>query len=175
MSTTPTGNTPLSTYIKQIRAELEKSLCLRNFASQLIERHNKPEVETRSNKELLLEPVIINKNTDERIMIETSINSTRISIRVKQSDELELVLVDRFSRFLEQRAEEFGILRRISIDGYDISFLIIHSHIEDMKKHKLIDFIIHFIEEINSEVNTLKLNVNSRARVVASTFLTQFI
>ena len=177
MTSTPQrpDNTPLSQYLKTIRLELERSLCLRNFASQIIERHNKPEVEIRSSKELLLEPVIIQKNAEERIQIEPSINSTRISIRVKQSDEMEVVLVDRFSRFIEQRAEEFGILRRVSVEGYDLSFLVCNLHLEEMRKQKLIDFLLYFLEEINSEVNTLKLNVNSRARVVATTFLQQFI
>ncbi len=43
-----------------------------------------------------------------------------------------------------------------------------------MKKAALIDFIIQFMEGINSEVSELQLAVNARARVVASKFLQQF-
>jgi actin related protein 2/3 complex subunit 4 len=164
----------LQPYLKAIRVTLEAALCIRNFASQVVERHNKPEVEARMNKELLLQPVVIARNESEKCLIEPSINSVRISILIKQSDEMERVLVDRFSRFLAQRAEDFVILRRAAVKGYDVSFLITNFHTEELKKDKLVDFIITFMEEVNSEISSLKLAVNSRARVVAHTFLKQF-
>ena len=34
--------------------------------------------------------------------------------------------------------------------GYDISFLIIAAHARDMYKHKPVDFIVHFMQEIDS-------------------------
>jgi len=125
-------------------------------------------------KELLLTPLVIARNEQEKTLIEASINSVRISICIKQSDEIEKVLVDRFARFLQQRAEEFVILRRAAVKGYDLSFLITNFNLEEMKKDKLIDFIIQFLEDVNSEVSALKLAVNARARVVAATFLKQF-
>eukprot|EP00455_Lapot_gusevi_P016922 TRINITY_DN1889_c0_g1_i1.p2 TRINITY_DN1889_c0_g1~~TRINITY_DN1889_c0_g1_i1.p2 ORF type:complete len:169 (-),score=65.34 TRINITY_DN1889_c0_g1_i1:176-682(-) len=164
----------LAPYLNCIRKTLEASLCLRNFASQKIERHNKPEVEAQMDKELLLNPLVISRNESERTLIEASINSVRVSIRIKQIDELDQVLTDRFSRFLMQRAEDFGILRRQPVKGYDISFLITHEHMDEMWKNKLIDFIIHFMEEIDKEISAMKLAVNSRARIVASEFLKQF-
>jgi len=164
----------LSTYLKAIRSSLDAALSIRNFASQVVERHNKPEVEARMNKELLLQPVVVARNEGEKCLIEGSINSVRVSIKIKQSDEMENVLVDRFSRFLAQRAEDFVILRRAAVKGYDVSFLITNFHTEEMKKDKLVDFIISFMEDVNSEVSALKLAVNSRARVVANAFLKQF-
>lgn len=127
------------------------------------------------NKELLLQPMIVARNENEKCMIEGSVNSIRISIKIKQSDEMENILVDKFSRFLAQRAEEFVILRRKAVEGYDVSFLITNFHTEEMLKNKLIDFVIHFMQEIDSEVSGMKLDVNSRARVVANKFLGQFI
>lgn len=38
----------LNAYLKAIRVTLEAALSIRNFASQVVERHNKPEVEARS-------------------------------------------------------------------------------------------------------------------------------
>lgn len=84
------------------------------------------------------------------------------SIKIKQADEIESILVHKFTRFLNQRAESFFILRRKPIKvwpqtslpsfrrvgsdsvikGYDISFLLTHVHTEEMLKHKLVDFII---------------------------------
>lgn len=46
-------------------------------------------------KELLLAPVVIARNESEKTLIEPSINSVRISICIKQADEIEKVLVDR--------------------------------------------------------------------------------
>lgn len=40
----------------------------------------------------------------------------RVSIRIKQADEIEHILVHKFTRFLTQRAEAFFILRRKPID-----------------------------------------------------------
>lgn len=38
----------------------------------------------RSSKELLLQPVLISRNEKEKVLIEGSINSVRVSIAVKQ-------------------------------------------------------------------------------------------
>lgn len=84
-------------------------MCLENFESQVVERHNKPEVEVRyvihqtslvmrhlyfdicvvlsyyrSSKELLMTPVVVSRNEKEKVQIEASINSIRISIAIKQ-------------------------------------------------------------------------------------------
>lgn len=41
-------------------------------------------VSFRSSKELLLQPVVISRNDKEKVLIEGSINSVRVSIAVKQ-------------------------------------------------------------------------------------------
>lgn len=56
--------------------------------------------------------MIVSRNPNEKVLIEASINSVRISIKIKQSDELEKILCKKFMRFLTQRAENFVILRR---------------------------------------------------------------
>jgi actin related protein 2/3 complex subunit 4 len=43
-----------------------------------------------------------------------------------------------------------------------------------MYKHKLVDFIIQFLTEIDSEISQMKLAVSSRARCAAQSFLTSF-
>ena len=91
--------------------------------------------------------------------MEPSINSVRISIKIKQADEIEHILVHKFTRFLTQRAESFYIMRRKPVKGYDISFLITNFHTEEMLKHKLVDFIIQFMEEVDKEISEMKLFV----------------
>ena len=40
-----------------------------------------------------------------------------------------------------------------------------------MYKHKVVDFVIHFMEEIDKEISEMKLAVNARARICAEEFL----
>lgn len=47
------------------------------------------------------------------------------------------------------------------MQGYDISFLITNFHTEEMLKHKLVDFIIQFMEEVDKEISEMKLFVST--------------
>lgn len=90
-------------------------MSLSDFASQTSERHNVPEIEAATSPEVLLNPLVVSRNENERVFIEPSINSVRISLRIKQADEIEHILVHKFTRFLTQRAESFFILRRKAV------------------------------------------------------------
>jgi actin related protein 2/3 complex subunit 4 len=184
----------LRPYLNAVRHTLTAALCVQDFSSQVVERHNKPEVEMKVNKELLLNPVIISRNERERVFIEPSVNSVRISIAIKQADDIEKILCHNFMRFMMMRAEHFCILRRKALpvrnyqfshliiqvinvtdsQGYDVSFLITNCHTEQMYKHKLVDFVIEFMEEIDKEISELKLALNARARICAEEFLKRF-
>jgi actin related protein 2/3 complex subunit 4 len=110
----------------------------------------------------------------ERVMVEGSINSIRVSISFRKSDESEKILSKRYMRFLTQRAEDFYILRRKPIEGYDISFLITNFHAEQMFKSMLIQFILDFIRDIDADVKEMKIQQTARARLVAKKFLGSF-
>lgn len=111
----------LRPYLQCVRSTLTAALTLDNFASQNVERHNKPEVESAASKEVLLTPLVIARNENEKVLIESSVNSVRLSIKIKQADEIERILAHKFTRFLMQRAEAFVVLRRkpvkVRIDG----------------------------------------------------------
>lgn len=162
---------PLATYLNAIKRTLEAALCVRNFASQDVERHNKPEIETGSSVEVIARPVTIARSEIERVHIETSINSVRISVKVKQLDEVDELLCKMFMRFLCQRADQFRILRRKPMPGYDISFLVTNIHVEQMILKKLIDFIITFLQDVDKELSDMKVTLNKRARNCAEEFL----
>jgi len=66
----------------------------------------------RGSKELILNPITICRNEREKCRIEPSVNSVRVSIMIKQADEIEQVLCHKFTRFLMQRADQFIIMRR---------------------------------------------------------------
>eukprot|EP00899_Mesostigma_viride_P015266 jgi/Mesvir1/23740/Mv18679-RA.1 len=164
----------LRPYLTCIRNTLVGALCIQDFPSQEVERHNRPEVEYQTSKELLLQPVLISRNEQEKCLIEASINSVRISVKLKQVDELEAILKKKFTSFLTQRAEAFQVLRRVPLEGYDISFLITSAHGEQMYRRKLVDFIVTFLEDVDKEISEMKISVNSRGRAVAAEFMKQF-
>ncbi|CAI7613341.1 unnamed protein product [Penicillium manginii] len=157
----------LRPYLQCCRSSLTAALAISNFASQTSERHNVPEIEAKSSPELILNPITISRNEHEKLYsgltcypdIEPSVNSVRISLSIKQADEIEKVLVHKFTRFLQQRAESFFILRRKPVKGYDISFLVTNYHTEHLLKHQLVEFIITFMEEVDKEVSEMKLFV----------------
>ncbi len=105
----------LRPYLQCVRSSLTSALCLSDFASQTSERHNVPEIEAQTSPEELLNPLTVSRNENECVLIEPSINSVRISIKIKQADEIEHILVHKFTRFLTQRAEAFFILRRKAV------------------------------------------------------------
>ena len=71
---------------------------------------------SRGSKELLLNPVTICRSEKERVMIEASVNSVRMSVKIKQNDEMDAILCAKFTRFLMQRAENFIVLRRKPVE-----------------------------------------------------------
>lgn len=113
---TSTQSQSLRPYLSCVRSTLTAALSLSNFASQASERHNVPEIEANTSPELILNPLTVARNQEERVLVEPSVNSVRVSIRIKQADEIEHILVHKFTRFLTQRAEPFFILRRKPID-----------------------------------------------------------
>ncbi|KTW32607.1 uncharacterized protein T551_00092 [Pneumocystis jirovecii RU7] len=163
----------LRLYLQCVRSTLTAALCIQDFASQVAERHNKPEIEAKTSFETILNPLLISRNENEQVLIESSINSVRVSIRIKQADDIEHILAHKFTQFLMGRAEAFVILRRKPVKGYGISFLITNKHTEAMLKHKIVDFIIQFMEDVDAEINEIKLFLNGRARYVAENYLLQ--
>uniref|UniRef100_A0A1I8IXW1 Actin-related protein 2/3 complex subunit 4 n=1 Tax=Macrostomum lignano TaxID=282301 RepID=A0A1I8IXW1_9PLAT len=73
----------------------------------------------------------------------------------------EKMLCHKFTKFMTMRAEDFVVLRRQPVEGYDVSFLITNFHTEAMYKHKLVDFVITFMEEIDREISEMRLAINS--------------
>jgi len=164
----------LKSFLDVTRSSLDAALCMCNFDSQLVERHNKPEIEQGTDPECILNPITITRKANQQVFIEPAINSCRISIKIEQANETEKLLVSHFTRFMVRRAEAFEILRRNPVKGYDISFLITNVHLEKLVKDKLIDFIIDFLRDVDSEVKDLRLKINARAKQCAANFLTSF-
>ena len=105
-----------------------------------------PEVEFQDNAKLLLAPVIISKSENEHCLIESSINSVRVSIAIKKGHEIEILLTRMLERFMALRADKFEILRKTPAHPeYDFSFLVSDDHLQRFKKEELINFMLEFI------------------------------
>ena len=157
-------------YLTIIRDSLEQALCLKNFPSQLYEKINRPQVEVRESLELINKPIIISRNESEKVEIETSINSVRVNVAVKKYQEIDKLIVDIYSKYLMNRANQLNVLRKVAKPGYDISFLITNFTLENYKKEDIFDFIVEFIQDFTKEVTEMKMTVNSQSRF-ATTYL----
>lgn len=99
-----------------VRVALDEALCLDYFPSPVVERHQKPQVEVRTTEKALLGANKITRSAAECTLVEQSINSCRVSIKIKQIDDVERFLAHKFTRFMTQRAENFIILRRKPVE-----------------------------------------------------------
>jgi len=120
---------------------------------------------------LLNEPVLICKSDTECCLIESSVNSVRVSIKIKKAMEIELLLTKMLERFMALRADRFEIFRKKPAhEDYDFSFLISSTHLLTYRKEELINFILEFVAGIDKEINELKLDVINSARFAANFF-----
>ena len=94
-----------------------------------------------------MNPIIIcYRKWFHQCLIEGSCNSIRISFRINGDDEISQILIRKFMRIVHNRAESLEILRRKPISGYDITFLLTLSHLQQMNHELLIDSILNFIK-----------------------------
>ena len=161
----------LQAYLKTIKDTLDSTLNLRFFPSQLVERQTHPEVEFQDNPKLLMKPLTICRSDQEKVLIESSINSVRISVCIKKNQEIEILLTHMLDRFLSLRADKFQIMRKKPAhEGYDFSFLVTDYHLQKYKKCELINFILEFIGGIDKEINDMKLTIINQSRIAAAFF-----
>ncbi len=160
----------LKPYLNIVRESLCYALNLRNFPSMIYEKINRPQVEVAESKELLMKPIVITRNENEKLEIEASINSVRVNLQLNKTD-LELLLCNIYCSFLMHRTDKLNLLRKVPKEGYDVSFLITNYHLENYKKEEIIDFIIEFISTMDNEIVNMKLIVNSQLRMASNYLL----
>ena len=132
----------MNNYLADIKLHLEAVLNLRFFPSQVVERQVHPEIEFQDNPSLINEPVLISRGDQYATLIESSINSVRVSIKIKKGYGIEHLLTRMLERFMALRADKFEIFRKKPIEEYDFSFVIAESHLQVYRKEELINFIL---------------------------------
>ena len=117
-----------------------------------------------------------NNGLSEVILVESSTNSFRVSVKLKHSDELDAILTKQLSRFMRQRAEQFSIVRKkaTNSDAFDLSFLVTQKHKKQFVNSSLVTFMVDFLKSVDGEISEQKLSVSSRGRAVAEEFLGGF-
>ena len=118
---------------------------------------------------------INNNGLSEVILVESSTNSFRVSVKLKHSDELDAILTKQLSRFMRQRAEQFSIVRKkATSDAFDLSFLVTQKHKKQFVNSSLVTFMVDFLKSVDGEISEQKLSVSSRGRAVVEEFLGGF-
>jgi len=161
-------------YYDAVRARLSEAFVLTSAPSRKMDGRDRAEVEYGDDARAMGDRMEIARSSDERCLIERARNSVRVSLKIKASDDLERMLTTTFGKFLGRRADAFEILRRVPCEGYDVSFLVLLKHTEEMEREQLVDFVVQFMRDIDSEISEQKLSVSSRGRTVASAYLKQF-
>lgn len=160
-------------YLAELRAALRPAFCLHNFPSPRVERHNKPVIEEQPLPPpgLVFPPrVVAGRGKQECALIEQSINSTRVSFRLRTADATEDYLLRTFMRFIVHRADDLDIVRRVPLPAYDLTLLVTWRHLERYRQDALVDFICKFVEDLSSELSAMKLALRSRCRAVVAEY-----
>jgi hypothetical protein len=115
----------------------------------------------------------------ELCLIESTSNSVRVSFLFKQQwseNPLEVSILFQWLRFLQQQAEDYGILRRKPVEGYSITFLICNHHLARHRHDSIdvLDTILSFCALLDKECSDIKIQVNAEARHVATEFFKAF-
>ena len=125
-----------------------------------------------------MNPIFIARNANEYCQIEPSINSTRvkssqkltiqISFVFKKQEQMDILVVKKVASFFERRAQQLQIFRKKAIDGFDISLLVTNKHLEKFNKTLLIEWILEFVEKMDTDIKEIKLNLNTQTRLAAT-------
>jgi hypothetical protein len=86
----------------------------------------------------------------------------RISVAIKKSAEVEVLLTHMLERFMSLRADKFEILRKKpAFPEYDFSFLVSDDHLQRFKKEEIIN--LRNEVECDQPLQTCRLFLHKRA------------
>jgi actin related protein 2/3 complex, subunit 4 len=171
-------NSSREDYLAQVSRTLYSNLCLRDFPCQEVERHSKPEVESSSCSELVLQPVTIDcLASREKCLIEPSINATRVSFMFRtacETEGLQALLSESYFRFLGVKADQLPLLRRAAVDGFDVSFLVTASLLQQYGVMYIIMSLVKFAQQTPEFLHSLKQRTDQQNQAMAKSNLRVF-
>ena len=206
-------------YLENVKDALLSALCLVDLPSQEWDRcalvlrkwgqhralsacgaarMSRPEVEWQDSPELVLEPVTISRTALQQCLIEPSINSVRLSVRVsaslhtnqgaaavqtpsgmlqaQQEDAVGQWLLERLFAFLAKPAcaEQLLIVRKRPCPGYHLSFLITAAHCQAHSPVRLVEAVCQLLEGLPAAFG-FRLALSSQSRAVGHGYLKGFV
>ena len=81
---------------------------------------------------------------------------------------MDILVVKKVASFFERRAQRLQIFRKKAIEGFDISLLVTNKHLEKFNKTLLIEWILEFVEKMDTDIKEIKLNLNTQTRLAAT-------
>lgn len=109
------------------------------------------------------------------VLIESSVNSLRLSIKFQRCDECEAYFKAKLCRFVGRRAEDFIVVRRKPRIGWDFTFLITVYHLRNIfQRQLLIDFIVDFITDMETTISEMRYGLCYRGKAIAFEWLREF-
>jgi actin related protein 2/3 complex subunit 4 len=164
----------LAPYLDRVRVELETGLAAMEDQPLESPYPIRPIVELKTGQSV--KERTIRHSSKEYCLLESSTNSLRLSLSFKQAqgDSIDQAILSKYTRFFQQRAERYTILRRKAVPGYSISFLVTNTHVANFGGNAILEMILDFIAQVDRECSHVKISVNARARFVATEFLKSF-
>eukprot|EP00764_Aduncisulcus_paluster_P003191 gnl/Carplike_NY0171/14859_a22068_110.p1 GENE.gnl/Carplike_NY0171/14859_a22068_110~~gnl/Carplike_NY0171/14859_a22068_110.p1 ORF type:complete len:171 (+),score=33.68 gnl/Carplike_NY0171/14859_a22068_110:48-560(+) len=163
-------------FIESVKKGIETSLDIEPLSLRHSYSFAYPEVEIKEDSSRLLAPLEIKYQDIYEVLIERAVDSVRISIKVRMRDEdIEKSILDNFSKEMHGLWSELPIIRKKPVKGYFLSFLILHHHIEEFSKNRIVFFISTILQDLSREISALKIATHSQIRRVADALLQDII
>ncbi|OIR58123.1 MAG: ARP2/3 complex subunit ARPC4 [Amphiamblys sp. WSBS2006] len=102
--------------------------------------------------------------SSHRVLVESSPNSSRVSVFFQLQDTLDSFVCKRLCAAIMRNAVSIGVVRRVPISGYHLSFLITQQHTSANSPEKYCALIVSFIAHVCKTVSETKLDANASSR-----------
>ncbi|RZF38767.1 hypothetical protein LSTR_LSTR008137 [Laodelphax striatellus] len=140
----------IESYKEEVKKYLPKVIARQSVVN--IPHHQAVEVEMRTVKDFQLAIVKIKRNQRERVLIEQSLSTVRISIVFQHVNNTHEIMMKSFNSTRDESpgADKFVILRQTPVEGYDISFLLTSQ--EPQNRTPLADFVVNFLQKMEDNI-----------------------
>ncbi|GAX76159.1 hypothetical protein CEUSTIGMA_g3603.t1 [Chlamydomonas eustigma] len=107
----------------------------------------------------------------QNCLLEMSVNSVRMSFLFSHTPDFQSTLRKMLLRHMMQRADDLDILRRVPVQGYDISFLITAQHSKRLGADRLANFLLSFSGAVSASVTDMEKAIQLEGTASATDFL----
>lgn len=207
------SNAPLLPYLRRLFNTLNREICLFYLPLNLPCMHSVPFIEqehliknlsnanyddisdsnknlfNRNNKVDLIKSLYVYRHSKEFCYVESCIDSVRVSLKFYFKCEFERRLFNQLTVFMKKNSDYLQLVRKKSIEGFDISFLITDQILNSynnricinknnscnrMGKYDVIHFILKFVVDIDRQIQDKMLQSTYFSRYYIRKFFQEF-